>query len=194
MFILNAESRSQKLKAKQLRRSGIVPISLYGSDIENSLLLQASEIEARKMLKSSTKDSSVILQINGKKTIALLREINHSPMGNQIDNLNFQKLVEDEKITSTAQIVLLNKEKVPQYIQQSLFEVSYKTYPSNLVEKIDIDLDGMKAGDTVRVADLDIAKNEDIELVTDPENVILSLVEAKLGEADESESTESQEA
>lgn len=191
MNILEAEKRNNDLKAKQLRRLGIIPVSLYGSDIENSLLLQITETEAKKLLRFTSKDSKVILQVGDKKTYALLREITYSPLGNQIENLSFQKLIEDEKVSSTAQIVLVNKEKIPHYIQQSLFEISYKAYPSSLIDKIDIDLEGMNAGDSVKVNDLDIAKNADIELITEPDEVILSIIENKIeDEPDEENNTE----
>lgn len=193
MNILKVENRNADMKAKQLRKSGIIPVSLYGSDIENSLLLQTTEAEAKKLLKSSAKDSSVVLHIDGKKAVALLREIKYNPLGSQIENLSFQKLIEDEKVSSTAQIVLVNKEKVPEFIQQSLFDVSYRAYPSSLIDKIEIDLEGMKAGDVVRVEDLDIAKNEDIELLTAPEEMIISIIENRNGVSDQEETEEPQE-
>jgi len=193
MNILKVENRNADMKAKQLRKSGIIPVSLYGSDIENSLLLQTTEAEAKKLLKSSAKDSGVVLHIDGKKAVALLREIKYNPLGSQIENLSFQKLIEDEKVSSTAQIVLVNKEKVPEFIQQSLFDVSYRAYPSSLIDKIEIDLEGMKAGDVVRVEDLDIAKNEDIELLTAPEEMIISIIENRNGVSDQEETEEPQE-
>lgn len=188
MNILEAQKRNKDLKAKQLRRSGIIPVSLYGSDIENSLLLQVTEAEAKKLLRFNSKDSKVIVQVDDKKTYALLREITYNPLGSQIESLSFQKLIEDEKVSSTAQIVLVNKEKVPHYIQESLFEISYKAYPSSLIDKIEIDLEGMELGDTVRVKDLDIAKNDNIELMTELDEVILSIIENKtIEEPDEEE-------
>ena len=42
----------------------------------------------------------------------------------------------------------------------------YKALPEALIDKVRIDV-GMKVGDTIRVADLDIAKAKNVDLVTD---------------------------
>lgn len=179
MYTIRAENRNTSLKAKQLRRSGIIPGCIYGSDLEKTLLIQIPQSDVKKLLKSKTKGGKVALEVDGKKIIALLWEISRSPLGNQIENLGFQSLVSDEMVTSTARIILLNKEKIPEFIQQTLFEISYKALPSNLVEQIEIDLEGMKVGSYVRVEDLEIAQNEDIELLTAPDSLVVSIIEQR---------------
>ncbi|MGI5984640.1 MAG: 50S ribosomal protein L25 [Clostridiales bacterium] len=179
MSILKAENRDQSLKAKKLRKSGIVPGCVYGSNLEKTLLLQIPEADAKKFLKTNSVGCKVTLDVEGNKINALLKEISMDNLGNQIEHLCFQSLVAGEKVMGTAQIVLLNRDKVAEFIQQSLFEISYKAVPSHLIEKVEIDLEGMKAGDCVRIEDLDLAKDEDIELVTAPDSMILTIVENK---------------
>ena len=61
-------------------------------------------------------------------------------------------------------------------LQEDLSEVAYRAFPSALVEKTTLDAAGLKVGDIVHVKDLDIAKNKDIDLKTDPEAVVLSVI------------------
>ena len=98
-------------------------------------------------------------------------------MTRKIDEIDFQALVSDEKVASTAEIVILNREAViGGVLQEDLSEVAYKAFPSALVETTTLDAAGLKVGDTVRVKDLEIAKNKDIDLKTDPEAVVLSVI------------------
>ena len=70
---------------------------------------------------------------------------------------------------------MLNHEKVLDGIlQQKLEEISYKALPAALVDRVEIDVESMKIGDAVLVKDLAIASNPDIDLMTDPEAVVVS--------------------
>lgn len=60
-------------------------------------------------------------------------------------------------------------------LQQQLQEISYKALPDALIDKVKVDVGDMKAGDTIRVGDLDIAKNRNIDLVTDLDATIATV-------------------
>jgi len=61
-------------------------------------------------------------------------------------------------------------------MEQILKEVSYKAYPSALVDKIDVDCGNLHLGDCIRVKDLEIAKNKDISIMTNPESIIVNVI------------------
>jgi len=108
---------------------------------------------------------------------ALIKEVDYNSMTRKIDEIDFQALVSDEKVSSTAEIVILNREAViGGVLQEDLSEVAYKAFPSALVETTTLHAAGLKVGDTVHVKDLEIAKNKDIDLKTDPEAVVLSVI------------------
>ena len=66
-------------------------------------------------------------------------------MTRKIDEIDFQALVSDEKVTSTAEIVILNREAVVGgVLQEDLSEVAYRAFPSALVEKTTLDAAGLK--------------------------------------------------
>lgn len=177
MYTMQAELRSTSEKAKHIRQRGLIPGCLYGGDLEESMPLQISQSEVNKLLKQKDKGSMVALELDGKKVNALLREISCSSVKNQIEHLGFQKLNGNELVTSAAQIVLINKEKIPVYVQQVLFDVPYKALASKLIEKVEIDLEGMQAGDSIKVKDLDIANDKDIEILIDTDSLVVSIIE-----------------
>ena len=77
------------------------------------------------------------------------------------------------------EVLLKNNNKGSQVVsgvlQDELKEVAYKALPADLVDKIKVDVAGMKIGDTLRVKDLEIAKNKNIHITTDLESVIATV-------------------
>ena len=103
-------------------------------------------------------------------------------------------MVSDQKVHSVAEVVIVNHDKVIEgVLQENLEEVHYKAYPSALVDKVEVDVNGLKVGDTIRVKDLDLAKNKDIDLKTDPESVVVTVVAVHNGAVPEPEEGETEE-
>ncbi len=193
MFALNAENRNTGLKPRQLRREGIIPGVLYGKNLEESISLQVSQSDAARFLKANSTGSKVELVLGDKKYTALLREVTYEPVSDKLEHLSFQTLLAGEVVTSTARIVLLNRELVTGMVQQQLNEVSFKALPKDLVDKIEIDLDGLKIGASMRVADLDISKNPDIEVLSLLDDMVFSITDTqKPMETDETEEEETE--
>lgn len=191
MTILKAEKRNTQLKGKQLRKSGIIPGVLYGSGSTESLSIQFSQKDVDSFLRSNSLGSRVELMIGDKRQMALLKEITYVPVSNKAEHLTFMPLIKGEKITSVAQIVLLNKEKVFGSVQQSLFEISYKALPADLIDKIEVDLEGMTAGDIIRVADLEISSNDAFEVLSLPDITVCSIAANRGATEETSESDQS---
>ncbi len=196
MATLNAENRDTSLKPKQLRRQGIIPGNLYGKNLETSLSIQFSETEVTRFLKSNAKGSKVELAIEGKEYSTLLREVTYRPATKELEHLSFQTLLAGEVVTSAARIVLVNRESVADMIQQLLDEISYRALPSHLIERIEFDVEGMKVGDSIKISDLGIAKNPNIEILSPLDTTVLSIVDVRkpTGEAVETkeETTEAE--
>ena len=164
-------------KAKKLRREGYVTGNLFGKEIEGSLPLQIEKQEAERIERECMKGSQLYLELDGKTYDVLIKEMDYRPMDHQILEMDFQALVKGEKVHSVAEVILLNKEKVTEgVLEQLLEEIAYKATPEELVEKVEIDCATLRLGDTLKVADLDIAKNDKIDLQTDLDAPIVSIL------------------
>ncbi|NLM22294.1 MAG: 50S ribosomal protein L25 [Peptococcaceae bacterium] len=194
MSILKGEVRSLNRKAKHLRNEGIIPGVLYGKNLDQSISLQFPQKEVLTFLKSNSKGSIVELQVGEEKYKALFKEVTYAPVTGNIEHLNFQTLVEGEKITNTAAVVLINREEVKEgVIQQTLSEISYRALPSQLIEKIEIDVKDLKPGDSIFVSDLDIAKDEAYEIRNPLDSLIVSVLEPKTTVVEDVEEPEESE-
>ncbi|HIQ98249.1 MAG TPA: 50S ribosomal protein L25 [Candidatus Scybalocola faecavium] len=178
MNTLKAEKRDMATKAKKLRREGYVTGVVFGKKLPESIPVKIAVKDAEQFLKKGGKGTQLMLDVDGESMDVLLKEVDYNSMKHQIMEMDFQALVSDEKVHSVAEIVLHNHEMVISgVLQQQMEEISYRAYPADLVEKVEIDVSTLKVGDSIKVKDLDIAKNDKIDLLTDPESTIVTVTE-----------------
>lgn len=176
--------------AKRLRREGFVIGNVIGRQIKNSIPLKMKEKDVTQLLNTNQKGSQITLDIEGESRTVLIKDIQYDLFGKKIMDMDFQALVSNEKVHSTAEITFVNVDKIVSGVfQESLKEISYKAYPSALVNGIKLDVGELKVGDVIRVKDLDIAKDKDLELLTDSEMVVASVFESKVRATDAEDET-----
>ena len=174
MNTLKAEKRSMDVKAKKLRREGFVTGNLFGKEIEGSVPLKMNKMEVERLLKTDHKGSQIMLNVEGQDYDVLIKEVDYNSMKRCVDEIDVQALVSTEKVHSTAAVVIENREKVLEgALQECLEEIEYKALPAALVDHVNVDVAGMKVGDVIRVKDLEISKNPDIDVHTDPEAIVV---------------------
>ena len=195
MNTLKAEKRSMDVKAKKLRREGYVTGNLFGREIEGSLPIQMTKKAVDQLLKTDNKGSQVMLEVDGKTYDALIKEVDYNAMANRVDEIDFQALVSNEKVHSVAEIVLVGHEKdAGGVLEQLLEEVQFKAYPSALVDKVEVDVSNMKVGDSIKVKDLTLSSDKDVDVMTDPETTVVTLQYVHNSEADDDADEEAAEA
>lgn len=181
MNTLKAEKRNMSIKAKTLRKEGFVTGCIFGRELEESIPLKMEKSEVDRLLKAEGKGGRVALQVDGKTYDALIKEVDYNAMKGWVDELDFQALVGTEKVHSSAEIHLINESKLVAGIpQQMLHEINYKALPASLIEKIELDVGDLKVGDTIRVKDLEIAKDNNIDLMTDLESTVVTVTELRV--------------
>ena len=152
MTTLKAEKRSMDVKAKRLRREGYVTGNVFGKKIQGSIPVKMEKKDVDRLLKTETKGGQIMLDVEGEVYDVLI------------------------KVHSVAEIIFENHDKVEAgVLQEVLKEVSYRALPAALVEKVKVDVGEMEIGDTIRVKDLSIAKDKDIDILTDLEAVVATV-------------------
>ena len=168
------------IKAKRLRREGYVTGNVFGKEIKGSIPIKLEKSAVDRLLKIHRRGSQVMLDVDGESMDVLLKEINFNPLKGQVDEIDFQALVKGEKVQSVAEVILENHDKVASGVLQLLLEeVPYRALPGDLIEKVMVDVGNLKVGDSIKVGDLDMAKNEKVDLLIDPETIIVSVSESR---------------
>ena len=194
MNTLKAEKRDLSVKAKKLRAQGFVTGNIFGKEIKDSIPVKMEKLETQKFLKSNMKGSRINLCVDGENYDVLIKEIAYDAMKGQINEIDFQQLVSGEEINAAAEVVIVNHDMVQGVLSVHMNEISYRAVPSALVEKVEIDVADMKIGDAIKVADLPIAADKDIQLTVDPEEIVVSLSAPHNAEIPEAETAETEEA
>ena len=180
MNTLKAEKRDMSIKAKRLRREGYVTGNVFGKEIKGSIPIKLEKSAVDRLLKIHRRGSQVMLDVDGESMDVLLKEINFNPLKGKVDEIDFQALVKGEKVQSVAEVILENHDKVASGVLQLLLEeVPYRALPGDLVEKVMVDVGNLKVGDSIKVGDLDMAKNEKVDLLIDPETIIVTVSESR---------------
>lgn len=164
------------VKAKRLRREGYVTGNVFGKKIQGSIPVKMEKKDVDRLLKNETKGGQIMLDVEGEVYDVLIKEVDYDAMANQVVEIDFQALVSNEKVHSVAEIIFENHDKVETgVLQEVLKEVSYRALPAALVEKVKVDVGEMEIGDTIRVKDLSIAKDKDVDILTDLEAVVATV-------------------
>ena len=132
-----------------------------------------------------------MLDVEGTEYDVLIKEMDYDTLKKQLIEVDFQALVRGEKVHSVAEIVLHNKEKVVEgVLQQLLNEVSYKAMPADLVDKIEIDAGTLRLGDSIKVKDLDLAKNKNVDILTNLDATVVNVIQSHVEQSATEEETE----
>ena len=188
MDVLKAEKRDMGVKAKRLRREGYITGNVCGKEIEGSIPVKMEKKAVNHILSNNNKGSQIMLDVDGESHNVLIKEIHYNALENVVEEIEFQALMKNQKVQSVAEVVIENRDKIDGgVVQEQLEEIEYRALPEDLVEKVVLDVGDMKVGDVVRVKDLDIAKKEAIDILTDAEAQVLAVTAAKKDSADEEE-------
>ena len=173
---LSAQARDKGGKgvARKLRSEGRIPAVVYGHG-RNPQALSIPTRELERLLDHISAESTVIdLDIDGKGSRTLIREIQRHPFKRQILHVDFQELVAGEKITVNIPIILVG---VPDGVRmdggvldQTMREIEVEVDPSNIPNHIDVDVTKLTIGTSVHVRDITLP--EGVESMDDGDATI----------------------
>lgn len=186
-LVLMGEMRdtTKKKGLKSLRREGYVPGILYGRNIE-SKNIKIKENDLKKVFNRCEVGSKVELNIEKEDTLALVKNIQYHVIKGNIIHIDFQELTKGEKIKVKIPIHLTNKSSVESstmVVQEQLKEIEIQTLPKNLPDNIEVDASLLDSKEAITISDLDIYNNENIEILSEPEQIIATLAYASKQEA-----------
>ena len=137
--------------------------------------------------------SLINLDLEGEKIPAIIKEIQRHPFKNQVLHVDFQKINMDEKIRMTIPVVLINRDNIQieeAVLMQLLDEIDIECLPGDIPSRIEVNVEGMDLETPIMISDLDIAKNEDITILSNIDDVICTLTIPTIEEEPEEEETE----
>ena len=177
---INVQKRDLTVKAKKMRRQGMIPGSVFGKSLPDSISIQMEESVARKLVRLKREGSKLVLNIEGETVPVQIKEKTLNTVNNEILHLGFQALTADEKVNSVIHLILANDDKVEGPLEQMQFEIPYASLPGDMIDTVTVDLEGMPAGTVLTIGDIPELNSDKIDLQVDPESIVLRINNRKL--------------
>lgn len=148
----------KKSELRNLRRSGQIPAVLFGHGDPEPIKVQARALN--EFLRHHTVGGIVDLALGSTGTMpALIRELDRDPLTGQVTHLGFQRVDLNETIKATVPLVFVGEEaliKNDLVFQRQTSEIEVHARADALPEAITIDVSTMKAGQSIRIGDLQL--------------------------------------
>lgn len=184
---LKAQDRTELgKKVAQLRLNGLVPGHVYGSGVDSESVT-LKEIDFKKVYDQAGETGLIELRIGEEKTRpVLIREVQVDPVRGQVIHVDFFQVNLKEKITVNVPLVLIGDE--PELVHsgeavviQPMSEISVEALPTDLPEKIEVDITSLKAiDDAITVSQLPVP--EGVTILAEAESVVAKLDNAVTAE------------
>lgn len=179
MDVIRVDNRDFTVKAKQLRRSGVVPGSVFGGPLTDAVSLQIDEGAVRKLFSHKREGSKVKLELDGKIIPVQIKEKSVNTLNNEILHVSFQALAADQKVNSVIHLILKNADKITATLESQLTEIPYAAFPKDMIDTITIDVDGMPVGTVLTVGDIPELVSDKIELQVATDEIVLRIIDRK---------------
>lgn len=182
IFNLKATQRNTfgKSPARALRRQGLIPAILYGPKRE-TLPLTVSPIDLDKIYKTSGTEQVILNLVieNGgtQKVTVLVKEVQASPVTRQYLHMDFLEISLDEEIVVRVPVEVTGKSTGIErggFLQLVRHELEVSCLPSDMPDKIEVDITDLDIGDAIHVED--IALDDRIRMLAEPGHTVLTVV------------------
>ena len=158
---LKAERRTAigRSAVRKLKATGAVPAVIYGARDEPEPL-QVSRRDIGAMLSHASGENILVeLEIAGDPNrLALVQEVQHSPVGGDVLHIDFHAVSMDEMIEADVPLdptgIANGVKNFGGLLEQSLRSLSIECLPRDLPDVIAVDVSGLNIGDAIHVRDI----------------------------------------
>lgn len=161
-----------KQEVKVLRDNGKVPCVLYGG--EDQIHFSVLAFDFRDLI-YTPQVHMVDLDVDGKKYLATLQDIQFHPITDAIRHVDFLLVIKDKPVTMSIPVKFTGASegvKMGGKLVMKMRRVKVKASPDVMPDFIPVDISTMKIGGNIRVRDLNAAN---VTFLDSPNNVVVSV-------------------
>jgi large subunit ribosomal protein L25 len=174
IMALEVVAQTRKLQgtgaSRRLRNAGKVPGIVYGGKKE-AVNIELDHNALYHALRNEKFHASILeLTLDGAKEQVLLRAVNMHPFKVQVQHVDFQRVVADQKIHMKVPFHFVGAELSPAVklssalVSHAMNDIDVRCLPADLPEYIEVDLSKMTVGHSVHVRDLTLPKGVELAL------------------------------
>jgi large subunit ribosomal protein L25 len=162
-----------------VRREGGVPAILYGHGEENRSLTVVGE-EMAAVVRHGGRVVELKGAVNEK---AFIRALQWDTYGQQVLHVDFTRVSEHERVEVKVRVELKGQAagvKEGGVVEHYVHEIEVDCEALSIPDRIEVNISELKIGDAIHAADLRLPP--DVKLISDPEAVVVQVVEARAEE------------
>ena len=170
-------------KVKKLRRDGLLPGHVFGRGVDGELVA-VSQKDFLKTFHQAGETGLIDLKIGREKVRpVLIRDVQYDPITSQPMHIDFYQVNLQEKVKVSVPLILVGEEPESVHlgetiVLQTLSEVEVEALPTDLLEKIEVDISPLKQiDDAIAVGQLNYDRSK-LTINADPEEVVVKVAPA----------------
>jgi|YelNatPaOPRAMG01_1025707.scaffolds.fasta_scaffold36485_1 large subunit ribosomal protein L25 len=171
-------------KVRFLRRQGIIPGNIYGHGLDSTPV----QIEAKvlkQLLSHAGKTDLVLLKVKGsdEPVRVLVREVQHNPITDELLHVEFYQVRATDKIKAEVPLEFVGEAPVLAKVKGTTLlrlvdSLDIEALPDYLPHSLQVDLSVLEDVDqSICVKDIPVGEN--VTVLSDPEQVVIKVVEAR---------------
>ena len=179
-IVVTAESRTESGKNanRRLRIKGLIPGVVYGAKKE-TLPVSVSPKDIGTVLKSASGENTLFdLHLKGGRRKVILKEFQREPLKGRLLHVDFYEVALDKKIEVKVPVEIVG---VPVGVKTQggildfvTRELEIECLPTEIPDKISVDVTGLELGKHLRVSDLQVPDR--VVVLTEPGIVVVHVV------------------
>ena len=179
--------------SKKVRQGGGLPGIIYGNGNPQSIEIEAKQF-GKAVKSTAAKNFLVELDIEGKKSIAMVQDVQRNPLTNLFIHVDFKRLTKDSVVT--AQVPLRpvgTAEGVKQggVLQTSMHTITLKGRPADIPETLEPDISDLDVGQSLHLEDIELPKG--VVAIGSPKAMVIAVATSRMqmmAEAEEAAAAE----
>ena len=178
---------------KKVRQAGRVPAVIYGRQSPpRNLEIEVKDFKTV-LHRLSSQNILVDVSIEGSepsKRLALIQEVQHHPLSQQLLHVDLHEVSETEKVTITVPVETVGEAVGVKIgggvLEHVLFRLKVRGLPKDLPESLEVDVSALEIGQSVHIGDIKLPEGS--EIIGEKKLVVLSvaapLTETQAAEAE----------
>ncbi len=184
----SVRQRTGKEDARRLRRAGVVPAVVYGRG--RKPVAVAVESRALRAALHTHAGTNVLIDLDirvdgaADRQLVVIKELQRDIFSHEVIHVDFQAISLEETLEAHVPVILVGTPRgVAEggLLDQHLREVLVECLPTQIPERLEVDVTGLRVGQAVHAGDLKMP--EGVTLLTPPAEVVATVLAPRVEEA-----------
>jgi large subunit ribosomal protein L25 len=166
-----------KNASRRLRRSGMVPVILYGAK-EVNVPLTIKKTEFFQILKTETGENTVFeVSFNSETKNAMIKELQRHPVTDEVIHADLIQIAMDKAVRVSVPVVTVGDsigvKTEGGFVDYINREIEIECLPKDIPEHIEIDISNLHLRQSFKVGEVVVPG--EVKLVSDPEDILIHI-------------------